>query len=48
MASAEVDKDTVKLSDVFEQIWSTYEKLENTSEPSNSDTVQVNASYILF
>lgn len=31
-----------KLADVFDKIWSTYEKLENSSESCNSNSVQVN------
>ena len=34
-----------KLPQLFDDIWSMYEKLENTTEPSNSDTVQVVSSY---
>jgi len=30
-----------KLSHLFDKIWAIHEKLENSTEPSNSDTVQV-------
>jgi len=32
-----------KLSHLFDEIWAMHEKLENSTEPSNSDTVQVSA-----
>ena len=37
-----------KLSHLFDEIWAMHEKLENSTDPCSSDTVQVFVIYLLI
>jgi len=41
------NEEGVKLSHLFSEIWATHEKLENSTETSSSDAVQVPLSCVI-
>ena len=43
MSTVNEEVDGIKLSEMFDKIWTVYESLESSSEPTNSESFQVRA-----